>query len=83
MLINEDSFSCGKILEMDDKVDKLYGEAIESLADYITKNPEQALEMLHLNAVIRRIERIGDRAGNIAEDIVFFVDAKELRHQKP
>ena len=82
-LINEDSHLCGRILTMDDKVDKLYGNAIESLAKYITKNPEQALEMLHLNAVIRRIERIGDRTVNIAEDIVFFVDAKEMRHQKP
>ncbi len=81
-LINEDSYLCGTILTTDDKVDKLYGSAIESLADFITKNPEHALEMLHMNAVIRRIERIGDRAGNIAEDIVFFVDAKELRHQK-
>jgi phosphate transport system protein len=82
-LINEDSCLCGKILTTDDQVDKFYGNAIESLAEYITKNPEEALEMLHLNAVIRRIERIGDRAGNIAEDIVFFVEAKELRHQKP
>lgn len=81
-LINEDSHLCGEILKTDNQVDNLYGNAIESLAEYVAKNPEEALEVLHLNAVIRRIERIGDRTGNIAEDIVFFVEAEELRHQK-
>jgi len=81
-LINENSGICGSILTMDDKVDNLYGNAIEALAEHIKKKPEDALEMLHIHAVIRRIERIGDRTGNIAEDIVFYVDAKELRHQK-
>ena len=81
-LINEDSHLCGEILTTDNQVDKLYGNAIESLAEYVAENPEEALEVLHLNSVIRRIERIGDRTGNIAEDIVFFVEAEELRHQK-
>lgn len=81
-LINEDSHLCGEILKTDNQVDNLYGNAIESLAEYVAENPEEALEVLHLNSVIRRIERIGDRTGNIAEDIVFFVEAEELRHQK-
>ena len=81
-LINEDSHLCGEISKTDNQVDNLYGNAIESLAEYVAENPEEALEVLHLNSVIRRIERIGDRTGNIAEDIVFFVEAEELRHQK-
>lgn len=81
-LICEDSAMACKVLSMDDTVDKINADAVQVLADYITANPDMAVEMLQLHAVIRRIERIGDRTSNVAEDTVFYVDAKELRHTK-
>lgn len=81
-LVDEDSDTAAQVLAMDDVIDTINSDAVEVLADYINAHPDKAVEMLHLHAVIRRIERIGDRASNIAEDIVFFVDAKELRHLK-
>ncbi|MEG1554539.1 MAG: phosphate signaling complex protein PhoU [Rikenellaceae bacterium] len=81
-LINEDSSLAGKVLSMDDTIDTINREAVDILAGHIINNPSEVVELLHINAVIRRLERIGDRISNIAEDIVFFVDAKELRHQK-
>lgn len=79
-LIDEDSAAASRVLTMDDTIDRINGEAVEKLAAYIISHHQDAVEMLHLHAVIRRIERIGDRVSNIAEDTVFFVDAKELRH---
>lgn len=79
-LIKEDSVIASRVLLMDDLVDQINYNAVKVLADYIVTHPDQASEMLHLHAVIRRIERIGDRSSNIAEDVVFYVDAKELRH---
>ena len=81
-LVDEDSVLCGKVLAMDEEIDKINDASIAVLSDYMKSHPNEAEDMLTLHTIIRRIERIGDRASNIAEDIVFFVDAKELRHQK-
>lgn len=81
-LINEDSALAGKVLSMDDVIDTINRDAVPIIADKIINDNPDAVELLHLYAVIRRLERIGDRTSNIAEDIVFFIDAKELRHQK-
>lgn len=70
-----------KVFGMDDILDDINRNAVKILADFIVANPQQALETMHIHAVIRRIERIGDRASNIAEDICFYIDAKELRHK--
>lgn len=80
-LIKEDSNMACRVLGMDEKVDDINKMAIPILAKYVAENPLQAADFLHLHAVIRRVERIGDRIKNIAEDIVFYVDAKELRHK--
>ncbi len=78
----EENCSCvGKVFSMDDIVDEINKKSVEIIASHITKYPETVSEMMHLNTLIRRYERIGDRLNNIAEDICFFVDAKELRHQ--
>lgn len=81
-LSKEDSTLASNVLLMDDVIDALNRDSVAILAQYIVEHPEQTSEMLHLHGVIRRIERIGDRTSNIAEDIVFFVDAKELRHKE-
>ena len=54
----------------------------EILADYIKKNPDSALSCLYLVGVFRKFERAGDHISNIAEEIVFSVDAKVLKHSK-
>lgn len=76
----EDSTLASNVLLMDDVIDALHRDSVSILAQYIVAHTSETAEMLHLHGVIRRIERIGDRVSNIAEDIVFFVDAKELRH---
>lgn len=81
-LVEEDSALCRKVLTMDDVIDEINSKAPEIISNYITLHPDETYEMLYVFSLIRRIERIGDRTSNIAEEIVFFVDAKELRHQK-
>lgn len=81
-LIEEDTALCRRVLTMDDLMDDINSRAPQILGNHIQNHPETAEEMIRLYSLIRRIERIGDRTSNIAEEIVFFVDAKELRHQK-
>lgn len=79
-LAREDSELAGKVLAMDGEVDRINAASLNVLSDYIVAHPEKTREILGLVGVIRRVERVGDRSANIAEDIVFYVDAKELRH---
>lgn len=81
-LIEEDTALCRRVLMMDDLMDDINRNAPQVLGRHTQAHPETAEEMIRLYSLIRRIERIGDRTSNIAEEIVFYVDAKELRHQK-
>jgi len=63
-------------------VDKLFVEGKEFLAKYVkeeSSNSECALETL---LILRKLERIGDHCSNTVEEIVFYIDAKVLKHGK-
>ena len=79
-LAREDSRLASRVLGLDDAVDAIHREAVPVLAAWITAHPDQTAETMGIHNVVRRVERMGDRLSNIAEDVVFYVDAKELRH---
>ena len=59
-------------------VDELLSQP--GMAEYIKEHPESTLSCLNLVGVFRKLERSGDHINNIAEEIVFFIDAKVLKH---
>ena len=69
------------VFDMDLRVDELNRAAMPIIAEHLKLVPERAIECLNLVSIIRRLERIGDHCNNIAEDIVFYVDAKVLKHK--
>ena len=69
------------VFAKDDVVDTINGNASTVLTEYMKEHPEHIYDCLQLSAAIRRIERIGDRCNNIAEDIVFYLEAKVLKHK--
>jgi len=79
-LESENTKLSGKILSKDDQVDELYHKAIYILANHIENNPTLALCCLKTLLLIRKLERIGDHCSNIVEGIVFYIDAKVLKH---
>ena len=81
-LESENTKLSGRILHKDEKVDALYGGAVGILAEYVAANPTQGRCALETMLIIRKIERIGDHCSNIVEEIVFYVDAKVLKHRK-
>lgn len=81
-LESENTRLSGKILARDEEVDQLYRKGLYTLAEYIRKNPEQAECGLRIMLLIRKLERIGDHCSNIVEEIVFYIDAKVLKHAK-
>lgn len=52
------------------------------LIQYIQQHPDRLAQSLKVSGIIRKLERIGDQVTNIAEEIVFYVDAKVVKHKK-
>lgn len=71
-----------KVFEMDQKVDDINKESIRVLSDYILESPENNVaDALQMSGIFRKLERIGDHSTNMAEEIVFYLDAKVIKHQ--
>jgi phosphate transport system protein len=71
----------GKILCKDDDVDEIYRNAFNVITQYLFNNPIMIRSGLDLILVVRKLERIGDYCSNLVEDVVFYVDAKVLKHK--
>lgn len=69
-----------KILLMDDEVDGLKGKVFRDLIGYIKQNPDNTDAALDLILIARNLERLGDHATNIAEDVIFVSTGKDVRH---
>ncbi|MEA4937724.1 MAG: phosphate signaling complex protein PhoU [Paludibacter sp.] len=78
----ENSAQAGMVFTMDNQVDNIYFTSFELLSKYVAEHPADALYVLHLGTVLRKIERSGDHCNNIMEEIVFYLDARVLKHQK-
>lgn len=77
------SLQAHQICSDDDQVDRLNDDVIAGLKEKMRDNPNLVEPALHLFSVTRHLERIADLATNIAEDVVYMVDAEIIRHRPP
>jgi phosphate transport system protein len=71
-----------KVFKKDDKLDKVNKNANKIIAELIRNKPKDIHSFLNLLSIIRKLERVGDQTKNIAEEIVFYIEAKVLRHNR-
>lgn len=69
-----------EVLSQDDEVDGLKDTIFRVLLTYMMADPGTIERALSLILISRNIERIADHATNIAEDVIFLVEAKDVRH---
>ena len=77
---NENSATARGIFKRDEFLDEINRKANELIIDYLKNHPEDIDQALNLLSIIRRLERIGDQAENIAEEIIFYLEAKVIKH---
>lgn len=77
----ENSKNSGKILNQDRKVNKIFRKSLQQLTEVVHQDPQWALCALKTIVLLKRMERIGDHCSNIVEEIVFYLDAKVLKHR--
>ena len=68
------------VLDEDDRLDALKTQIFRELLTYMLQDPTTIEPALDLILVSRHLERIGDHATNIAEDVIFIVSARDVRH---
>lgn len=79
--LNEENIDLAtSVFAKDNLLDEINADATAVLANHIKEHPESTLACLNLVSVFRKLERSGDHITNIAEEIVFFIDAKVLKH---
>lgn len=79
--IKEDTKLARSIFKQDDMLDEINAEANQLISDYVRENPDRTEQALNVLSVIRRLERVGDQSKNIAEEIIFYLEAKVLKHK--
>lgn len=70
------------VFTKDEYLDQVNRDANHTIAEIIQKNPTNMEDTLQLLSFIRKLERVGDQSQNIAEEIIFYLEAKVLKHKK-
>ena len=78
--VNHDSKLARSVCQRDDLVDGLNDQVFRELLTYMMSDPKTTTRAVHLMIVCRCLERIADHATNIAEDVIFMVDALVIKH---
>jgi phosphate transport system protein len=78
--VNRDSVLARSVCERDDVVDGLNDQVFRELLAYMISDPRTITRAVHLMIVCRCLERIADHATNIAEDVIFVIDARVIKH---
>ena len=68
------------VLDEDDRLDALKTQIFRELLTFMLQDPVTIEPALDLILVSRHLERIGDHATNVAEDVIFIVSARDVRH---
>ena len=78
--INLDSNIAKEVLKMDDEVDQFKSHIKAANIQKIKENPQFSESYLDLIFISRNLERMGDHATNIAEDVIYALSGKDIRH---
>jgi len=65
---------------MDDVVDRMNNDIFMSMASLMRSNPQAVDQALDAVVVARNLERVADHATNIAEDVIFWIKGRDVRH---
>jgi len=68
------------VLMQDDQLDDLKDKIVAELTEFMAKDSGSVSRAIQLILVARSLERIGDHATNIAEDVIFVVQGRDIRH---
>ncbi|MCC6200971.1 MAG: phosphate signaling complex protein PhoU, partial [Moraxellaceae bacterium] len=69
-----------RVMQDDNVIDSEYKTALRALMTYMMEDPRSISRVLNVMWVLRSLERIGDHARNISEQLIFLVKGSDVRH---
>lgn len=80
--VDLDSQKARAVIREDDRIDDANQQIIQQLIEMMHRQPDRLDSLLHLFSAVRQVERVGDHASNIAEDVVYLVEGRIIRHAR-
>ena len=81
--VKQDTAAARALIPEDKKVDLLNKQNHQQLANQMIKDPESVTRCLSLMVISKSLERIADHAKNVAEEVVYLYEARDIRHSGP
>src|SRR4051812_2291702 len=81
-MINHDVAMAQRVLEEEEKVDAFRDQIFRTLLTYMMADPGTIQRAMSLILIARNLERIGDHATNIAEEVIYWIQGRDVRHKK-
>jgi phosphate transport system protein len=78
--VERDPLKARAIIPRDKKIDSLNKQLQRELASYMVERPSTISRCLNLMTISKSLERIGDHATNIAEEVVYLQEGEDIRH---
>ncbi|MDY6843662.1 MAG: phosphate signaling complex protein PhoU [Thermodesulfobacteriota bacterium] len=79
--INEDTTLAFKVCQDDQIIDDLNDQILRELLTYMLEDPRTITRAILIIQISKYLERIGDLATNIAESVIYMVEARDIRHR--
>ncbi len=80
--VRRDSALAREVRERDDRVDELHENVFRILLTHMMEDPRRIGPGMDMLLVSRNLERIADLATNIAEDVVYMVEGRQIKHER-
>jgi phosphate transport system protein len=80
--IREDAALARTVRAGDEEINRIHREAIQRLLRYMMENPSKVAQTVELIFLARSLERIADYGKNIADEVIYLVEAVDPRHRK-
>jgi phosphate transport system protein len=80
-LVGRNVAAAKSVLRQDNWLDALKNQIVRELLIYMLGDPATIEPAVELILISRHLERVGDHATNIAEDVIFIVEARDVRHR--
>jgi len=79
--VRQDALLAQKVLDADDEVDAFKNQIFRELLTYMMADPGTIPRALALILISRNLERVGDHATNIAEEVIYAAQGRDVRHR--